>query len=75
VSHRSGEARRQACGGAVEYGPLFQTARLVGDRPADGTFTINDVPRARREVTYTVGRPGDDLHNGATASAEVYVRR
>ncbi|MEU6176854.1 hypothetical protein [Streptomyces coeruleorubidus] len=42
---------------------------------ADGTFTINDVPRTRREVTYTVSWPGDDLHNGSTASAEVYVRR
>ncbi|MFI7012969.1 hypothetical protein [Streptomyces sp. NPDC050164] len=42
---------------------------------ADGTFTIADVPRTRREVTYTVSWPGDDLHNGSTASAEVYVRR
>ncbi|MEU6915399.1 Ig-like domain repeat protein [Streptomyces olindensis] len=42
---------------------------------ADGTFTINDVPRTRREVTYTVSWPGDDLHDGSTASAEVYVRR
>ncbi|GAA2763324.1 hypothetical protein GCM10010103_23650 [Streptomyces paradoxus] len=42
---------------------------------ADGTFTINDVPRTRREVTYTVSWPGDDLHEGSTASAEVYVRR
>ncbi|MEV6739118.1 hypothetical protein AB0N14_20200 [Streptomyces sp. NPDC051104] len=30
---------------------------------ADGTFTIDDVPRARREVTYTVSWPGDDLHD------------
>jgi hypothetical protein len=42
---------------------------------ADGTFTINDVPRTRREVTYTVSWPGDDLHEGSMASAEVYVRR
>jgi hypothetical protein len=42
---------------------------------ADGTFTINDVPRTRREVTYTVSWPGDALHEGTTASAEVYVRR
>jgi hypothetical protein len=42
---------------------------------ADGTFTINDIPRTRREVTYTVSWPGDGLHEGSTASAEVYVRR
>jgi hypothetical protein len=42
---------------------------------ADGTFTINDIPRTRREVTYTVSWPGDGLHAGSTASAEVYVRR
>ncbi|MGW1606310.1 Ig-like domain repeat protein [Streptomyces eurythermus] len=42
---------------------------------ADGTFTIDDLPRTRRQVTYTVGWPGDDLHTGATASATVYVGR
>ncbi|MFG2359156.1 Ig-like domain repeat protein [Streptomyces sp. NPDC048521] len=42
---------------------------------ADGTFTINDIPRTRREVTYTVSWPGDDLHLSSTASATVYVRR
>lgn len=42
---------------------------------ADGTFTINDIPRTRREVTYTVSWPGDDLHDGSTATATVYVRR
>ena len=42
---------------------------------ADGTFTINDVPRTRREVTCTVSWPGDDPHEGSTASAEVYVGR
>jgi len=42
---------------------------------ADGTFTINDIPRARREVTYTVTWPGDTLHTGSTASATVFVRR
>ncbi|MFF3344323.1 Ig-like domain repeat protein [Streptomyces sp. NPDC002779] len=42
---------------------------------ADGTFTINDIPRARRDVTYTVSWPGDDLHLGATASATVHVTR
>ncbi|MET9017628.1 Ig-like domain repeat protein [Streptomyces olivaceoviridis] len=42
---------------------------------ADGTFTVDDLPRTRREVTYTVGWPGDDLHTGATASVTVYVRR
>ncbi|MFI6011724.1 Ig-like domain repeat protein [Streptomyces sp. NPDC051243] len=42
---------------------------------ADGTFTINDIPRARRDVTYTVSWPGDDLHTASTASATVYVRR
>ncbi|GAA4299184.1 hypothetical protein GCM10023086_14100 [Streptomyces venetus] len=42
---------------------------------ADGTFTINDIPRTRREVTYTVSWPGDALHQSSTASAEVYVRR
>ena len=42
---------------------------------ADGTFAVDDLPRTRREVTYTVSWPGDDLHTGATASATVYVRR
>ncbi|MBD0843125.1 Ig-like domain repeat protein [Streptomyces sp. TRM68416] len=42
---------------------------------ADGTFTVNDIPRTRRETTYTVSWPGDDLHEGATASATVYVTR
>jgi hypothetical protein len=41
----------------------------------DGTFTINDIPRTRREVTYTVTWPGDTLHTGSTASATVFVRR
>lgn len=42
---------------------------------ADGTFTVDDLPRTRREVTYAVSWPGDDLHTGATASATVFVRR
>ncbi|MFF9581021.1 Ig-like domain repeat protein [Streptomyces achromogenes] len=42
---------------------------------ADGTFTIDDLPRTRRQVTYTVSWPGDDLHTSATASATVYVTR
>lgn len=42
---------------------------------ADGTFTINDIPRTRREVTYTVSWPGDDLHSASSASATVYIRR
>ncbi|MCF3131134.1 Ig-like domain repeat protein [Streptomyces olivochromogenes] len=42
---------------------------------ADGTVTINDIPRTRREVTYTVSWPGDDLHTSSTASATVYVTR
>ncbi|MET9763876.1 Ig-like domain repeat protein [Streptomyces sp. NPDC006372] len=42
---------------------------------ADGTFKINDIPRTRREATYTVTWPGDALHEGSSASAEVYVRR
>ncbi|CAL9643493.1 Ig-like domain repeat protein [Streptomyces sp. enrichment culture] len=42
---------------------------------ADGTFTLNDLPRTRRETTYTVSWPGDDLHEGSTASATVYVTR
>ncbi|MER7570675.1 Ig-like domain repeat protein [Streptomyces sp. NPDC126514] len=42
---------------------------------ADGTFTVNDIPRARRDVTYTVSWPGDDLHLGASASATVHVTR
>jgi hypothetical protein len=40
---------------------------------ADGTFTIDDLPRTRRDTTYTVGWPGDDLHDGTTASATVRV--
>jgi hypothetical protein len=42
---------------------------------ADGTFTIDDLPRTRRSVTYTVSWPGDDLHTGSTASATVNVTR
>ncbi|MER6346681.1 Ig-like domain repeat protein [Streptomyces sp. NPDC001595] len=42
---------------------------------ADGTFTVNDIPRTRREVTYTISWAGDDLHSGSTASATVFVRR
>jgi hypothetical protein len=42
---------------------------------ADGTFTVKDLPRARRDVTYTVSYGGDDLHSGSTASATVHVRR
>ncbi|MGW6908326.1 Ig-like domain repeat protein [Streptomyces sp. NPDC054940] len=42
---------------------------------ADGTFTINDLPRTRGNATYTVSWPGDDLHQASTASATVYVRR
>ncbi|GGQ04651.1 Ig-like domain repeat protein [Streptomyces mutabilis] len=42
---------------------------------ADGTFTIDDLPRTRRDTTYTVSWPGDDLHTGATASATVRVTR
>lgn len=42
---------------------------------ADGSFTIDDLPRTRRETTYTVSWPGDDLHEGTTASATVDVTR
>ncbi|MFF7451642.1 MULTISPECIES: Ig-like domain repeat protein [unclassified Streptomyces] len=42
---------------------------------ADGTFKINDIPRTRRETTYKVSWPGDDLHTGSTASATVYITR
>ncbi|MEW2261003.1 Ig-like domain repeat protein [Streptomyces sp. NPDC047853] len=42
---------------------------------ADGTFTVDDLPRARRNTTYTVSWPGDDLHEGSTASATVRVTR
>ncbi|MDG9716328.1 Ig-like domain repeat protein [Streptomyces sp. DH24] len=42
---------------------------------ADGTFTVHDIPRERREVTYTVSWPGDDLHEGSSAAATVFVRR
>ncbi|MGQ4418997.1 Ig-like domain repeat protein [Streptomyces sp. SAS_269] len=42
---------------------------------ADGTFTIDDLPRTRRDTTYTVAWAGDALHEGATASATVDVRR
>ncbi|MGW0817523.1 Ig-like domain repeat protein [Streptomyces viridiviolaceus] len=42
---------------------------------ADGTFTVNDIPRTRRATTYTVSWPGDDLHHGSTASATVDVTR
>ncbi|MFI7408868.1 Ig-like domain repeat protein [Streptomyces sp. NPDC049627] len=42
---------------------------------ADGTFTINDLPRTRGDATYTVSWPGDDLHTASSAEATVYVRR
>ncbi len=42
---------------------------------ADGTFTFDDIPRTRRETTYKVSWPGDELHQGSSASAEVYVTR
>ncbi|MGN9759555.1 Ig-like domain repeat protein [Streptomyces sp. SD31] len=42
---------------------------------ADGTFTINDLPRTRGDADYTVSWPGDDLHTASSASATVYVRR
>nr|WP_324788442.1 Ig-like domain repeat protein [Streptomyces sp. H51] len=42
---------------------------------ADGTFTVDDLPRTRGDATYTVSWPGDDLHEGSTASATVYVKR
>lgn len=42
---------------------------------ADGTFTINDLPRATGEVTYTVSYAGDALHTDSTASGTVRVRR
>ncbi|MCX3062399.1 WD40 repeat domain-containing protein [Streptomyces beihaiensis] len=42
---------------------------------ADGTFTIKDLPRERKDVTYTVSWPGDDLHEGSSASATVYVTK
>ncbi|MEU1039037.1 Ig-like domain repeat protein [Streptomyces sp. NPDC005907] len=42
---------------------------------ADGTFTVEDLPRTTRTVTYTVSYAGDALHEGAAASAEVVVRR
>ncbi|MER5909215.1 Ig-like domain repeat protein [Streptomyces sp. NPDC001982] len=42
---------------------------------ADGTFTIDDIPRARRDVMYTVSWPGDDLHEASEASVTVNVTR
>ncbi|MFJ3225817.1 YncE family protein [Streptomyces sp. NPDC086783] len=42
---------------------------------ADGTFTVKDLPRTTRTVTYTLSYAGDALHEGATASAQVEVRR
>ncbi|MGW2084777.1 Ig-like domain repeat protein [Streptomyces sp. NPDC001880] len=41
---------------------------------ADGTFTIDDLPRTTGQVTYQVGYAGDALHSGSTASATVRVR-
>ncbi|MFF2405402.1 Ig-like domain repeat protein [Streptomyces sp. NPDC058092] len=41
---------------------------------ADGTFTVNDLPRATGQVTYEVGYAGDALHSASTASATVRVR-
>ncbi len=42
---------------------------------ADGTFTVDDLPRTRRDTTYTVSWAGDDLHEGSSASATVRVTR
>ncbi|MGW1427222.1 Ig-like domain repeat protein [Streptomyces sp. NPDC002431] len=41
---------------------------------ADGTFTVNDLPRAAGQVTYEIGYAGDELHAGSTATATVRVR-
>ncbi|MFF2008011.1 Ig-like domain repeat protein [Streptomyces sp. NPDC058195] len=41
---------------------------------ADGSFTVHDLPRAAGQVTYEIGYAGDELHDGATASATVRVR-
>lgn len=42
---------------------------------ADGTFTVHDLPRTTRYVTYTVDYAGDALHQAGTASATVLVTR
>ncbi|MER7108001.1 Ig-like domain repeat protein [Streptomyces sp. NPDC000229] len=42
---------------------------------ADGTFRINDLPRVRGSVTYTVSYAGDEVHAASTAEATVWVRR
>ncbi|WP_241518526.1 Ig-like domain repeat protein [Streptomyces sp. CB03238] len=42
---------------------------------ADGTFRINDLPRTRGSVTYTVSYAGDDVHAASSAEATVWVRR
>jgi hypothetical protein len=52
--------------GAVRLAPVTVAA--------DGTFTLTHTPRVRGDVTYTVAWAGDDLHEGAEASATVRVR-
>ncbi|MEV5613359.1 Ig-like domain repeat protein [Streptomyces sp. NPDC052225] len=42
---------------------------------ADGTFTVRDLPRTTKSMTYKVSWPGDELHGASTASATVTVRR
>ncbi|MEU7282610.1 Ig-like domain repeat protein [Streptomyces sp. NPDC045431] len=42
---------------------------------ADGTFRINDLPRTRGAVTYTVTYAGDDTHAASSAAATVRVVR
>ncbi|MEU6157019.1 Ig-like domain repeat protein [Streptomyces sp. NPDC047130] len=53
--------------GTVELAPVTVAA--------DGSFTVRDTAPSRGNVTYTVGWPGDALHEGAEASATVRVRR
>ncbi|MGW4825264.1 Ig-like domain repeat protein [Streptomyces sp. NPDC004227] len=60
----------------VERTDRFGTGKLSSVTLAtDGTFTINDLPRTHREVTYKVSYAGDELHDGSTASAVVLVKR
>ncbi|MFF9070845.1 hypothetical protein ACF1A9_00760 [Streptomyces sp. NPDC014872] len=40
----------------------------------DGTFEVDDLPRAAGQVTYEIGYAGDDLHTASTASVTVRVR-
>ncbi|WP_247695344.1 hypothetical protein [Streptomyces sp. B93] len=74
--HRAGQGAPRAGDAEVERTDRLGSGTLSSVTvAADGTFTIDDLPRTRRDTTYTVSWPGDDPHQPSTAAATVYVTR